>query len=120
MLILLFLFASLVGCSPKVVYVPQAHTEYVTQYRTDSVIQHDSVYVREQVKGDTIRLTEYRYRYIYKDRVQKDTIQKTDTITIERERVVEKVQYRTPDIVKFLAIVGVAALVLLIVCIFRK
>ena len=62
------------------VSVPEVHTEYVYRDRVDSVKYHDSVYIKELIKGDTVMKIEYRYkdRYIYKQML--DTIIKSDTI----------------------------------------
>lgn len=72
----------LAGCSPRI--VEHVRTEYVTVERVDTTIVRDSVYVREQIKGDTVRLTEYRDRYVYKYRAVHDTLQVHDTTTVER------------------------------------
>ena len=71
------------GCSPKV------KTEYVYRdvHHRDTTIQHDSVYIREWIKGDTVHHYEYRDRYIYRDR-WRDSIQIRevhDTTTVEKK-----------------------------------
>jgi len=78
------------GCSPKV--IEKTRTEYVYRdvHHRDTTIQHDSVYIREYMKGDTVHHYEYRDRYVYRDR-WRDSIQKTevhDTTTVEK--LVEK------------------------------
>ena len=82
--------SALPGCSPKV--AERVRTEYVYRdvHHRDTTIQHDSVYIREYMKGDTVHHYEYRDRYIYRDR-WRDSIQKTevhDTTTVEK--LVEK------------------------------
>ena len=71
------------------VTVPEVHTEYVYRDRVDSVKYHDSIYIKEVEKGDTIIRIEYRYkdRYIYKQML--DTIIMTDTIVKAVEVPVE-------------------------------
>lgn len=83
---LLLLFLS--GCT-KTIYVPvpETHTEYRDVVRVDSLVTHDSVYVRELVKGDTIYLTETKYKYIEKVKIKSDTICLSDTISVPYEVV---------------------------------
>ena len=71
------------------VTVPEVHTEYVYRDRVDSVKYHDSIYIKEVEKGDTVIRIEYRYkdRYIYKQML--DTIIRTDTIVKAVEVPVE-------------------------------
>lgn len=53
--------------------------------RSDTFRTHDSVFIRESVVGDTIRIVEYRYRDRMKVQVVRDTIYQSvrDTIRIE-------------------------------------
>ena len=53
--------------------------------RIDTVLQHDSVYVREVMRGDTVYLTHTEYRDRWRIREVHDTIRDTQYI----ERVVE-------------------------------
>lgn len=83
--------ALVTGCkTTEYVEVPVTHTEYVYRDRVDSVAVHDSVYIKEWQKGDTIRVVEYRYkdrfRYIYAT----DTLIQRDTISVVSTQVVEK------------------------------
>lgn len=85
---LLFLFSVslLPGCSPRI--VEKVRTEYVVQdvHHRDTTIRHDSVYIREYVKGDTVHHYEYRDRYVYRDR-WRDSIRTQevhDTTTVEK------------------------------------
>ena len=74
------------GCSPKVIYMPETHTQIVTKIDTflkkDSVFCHDSVYVSS--KGDTILVekwhTKYRDRVEYK--VKTDSFIKVDSVAV--------------------------------------
>lgn len=109
--VLTFIFCGLTGCR-TVEYVdrPITHTEYVYRDRVDSLAVHDSVYVKEQVKGDTVRIVEYRY----KDRFQYiqllDTVMLRDTVTVVTERVVEKTVAQMNKVQSFLFWVGVTVL----------
>jgi hypothetical protein len=82
-LMMIILFNS---CSPKVIYVPEYHTEYIT--KTDSVVKIDSVHVKDSLiikqAGDTIEIdrwhTEYKDRW--RERVLIDSIIKVDSVSV--------------------------------------
>lgn len=78
------------GCSPKI--VEKVRTEYVYRdvHHRDTTIKHDSTYIREYVKGDTVHHDEYRDRYLYRDRWRDSIViqQVHDTTTVEK--LVEK------------------------------
>ena len=82
------------GCSPKVITVPEVHTEYVYRDRVDSLTLHDSVYIKEYVKGDTVRIVEYRYRDRFQYVYSVDTVMVADTVQVEREPVVVKYDHK--------------------------
>ena len=109
----------LVSCSPRIIERVQVQrdTTYVTAYLRDSVVHRDSIWIKERVAGDTIRITEYRDRWRERWRVQHDTIirTKSDTIAVQRtiERKVEqplgwwkKVRLRAFWAILILALVG--------------
>lgn len=86
------------GCSRKV-YVPvesvrvSTDTVRLTELRVDSVWQHDSVAVF--VSGDTVRITQYRDSFRYRDRrdtvytARHDTVMQTEQVPVEVEKRVE-------------------------------
>ena len=80
-------FQALPGCSPKI--VEKVKTEYVYRdvHHRDTTIQHDSTYIREYMKGDTVHHYEYRDRYIYRDRWHDsiDIREVHDTTTVEKK-----------------------------------
>lgn len=82
----------LASCSPQFVERVKVVTEYRNVYQVDTTIQHDSVYIREWVKGDTVRIVEYRDKYIYRYKTIRDTLVKADSVAVEtvREVKVEK------------------------------
>ena len=75
------------GCSPKI--VEKVRTEYVYRdvHHRDTTIQHDSVYIREYMRGDTVHHYEYRDRYLYRDRWRDSIVTKEvhDTTTVEKK-----------------------------------
>ncbi len=86
MFIVMIAIILLNSCSPKVIYVPEYHTEVVT--RTDSVVKIDSVHVKDSViikqAGDTIEIdrwhTEYKDRW--RERVVVDSFIKVDSVSV--------------------------------------
>ena len=72
----------LTSCSPKVIYMPEVHTDsvYITKHQKDSVWLHDSILVTE--KGDTIRVEKWHTKYI--ERQVHDTcfVTKTDSVAV--------------------------------------
>ena len=75
--VMVFLFvllvASLGSCSPKVVTVPEYHTQYVnrtdTFLRVDSVVHNTNVIIREANKNDSAMLVEYGIKLKDNERV---------------------------------------------------
>ena len=69
----------LLSCK-SVKYIPVVTTkiEYRDNFVRDSIIRYDSVFVKD--KGDTLILE--KYRYMYKNRIVKDSIFINDTIRV--------------------------------------
>lgn len=84
--------ALVVGCSPKV--IENVRTDYVHRDRVerDTTIVRDSIYVKEKVKGDTVYVTEYRDRLVWRDRWKEntDTLIVRDSVKVETVKEVEK------------------------------
>ena len=81
----------LCSCSPRIVehLVVQRDTTYISQLKRDSVYFRDSIYIREQVKGDTIYIKEYRDRWRDRIREVHDTIINLQVDSVAVERVTE-------------------------------
>ncbi len=62
------------SCSPRI--IEHTKTEYVYRDRIvrDSLYLHDSIYVKEYIKGDTVFTQKFVYKYIYKDKYRTDTL----------------------------------------------
>lgn len=89
--ILTIILCSLAGCkTTEYVEVPVTHTEYVYRDRVDTSYVKDSVYIREQIKGDTVKVVEYRYRDRFREIWRTDTLVRCDTVSVVRTEVVEK------------------------------
>lgn len=78
------------SCSPRI--VEKVRTEYIERevHHRDTTILHDSVYIREYVKGDTVLRYEYRDRYVYRDRwrdsVEVREVHDTTAVQVEVEK----------------------------------
>ena len=89
--ILTIVLCSLAGCkTTEYVEVPVTHTEYVYRDRVDTSYVKDSVYIREQIKGDTVKVVEYRYRDRFREIWRTDTLVRCDTVSVVHTEVVEK------------------------------
>ena len=86
------------GCKTKerVVTVEKVRTDttYITKHQRDSVWLHDSIYVKEELKGDTILLTTIKWHTKYVERATHDTLyqHKTDSVPVPYpvEKLVER------------------------------
>ncbi|MDR1091330.1 MAG: hypothetical protein LBL79_09665, partial [Prevotella sp.] len=78
-LIFILLIAAFAACN-KTVYVPvkSVKTEYRNNYLRDSVYLLDSVFIKE--KGDTVWIEKYRYLYV--DKLNRDTLCINDTVRV--------------------------------------
>ncbi len=93
----------------KSVETIKSSQDYLT-VKIDSVIYRDSIWLEK--KNDTVYLT----HNTYKDRWHKDTIRRTDTIRVEKDKmVVQKEIVRKTDWIKTLSIaIGLVVLLGLI------
>lgn len=77
-----FLLVTTLCSCRNVKYIPvetvRADSIFINQVQRDSIYRHDSIYIRE--KGDTVWME--KYKYIYRDKIVRDTmyINRTDTI----------------------------------------
>jgi len=80
------------GCKTKYVHVPietiQKEKEYVDRWHRDSIHVKDSIIINKS--GDTIYIE--KYKYIYKDKLVKDSIFITDSIKVDIPYPVEVVK----------------------------
>ena len=86
---LLYVCLMIVSCR-SVKYVPvetvKTDSVYVNKVQRDSIRLQDSIFVF--VKGDTVRIE--KYKYLYRDRVVRDTVYKVQCDTIRVPYPVEK------------------------------
>ena len=118
-LITILLIAIFCSCaSTKYVEVPIERTkiEYKDRLSIDTVIQHDSTIIT--MLGDTVYLE--KYKYIYKVKELRDTINITDTTTVTKpiEVVKEINKLYTWQIV--LMVLGGVSIIILVYLIIKK
>lgn len=96
--ILLLVGLALTSCRTReqafsqVVQQVRTDTLRIFQLRADTLRLHDSVFVREQLLGETIRIEKHHWHTAYQTRVLRDTVFATRTDTL---RIVEKQKDRT-------------------------
>ena len=80
--------------------VQQVHTDTlrIFQLRADTLRIHDSIFVREQIVGETIRIEKHHWHTAWQTRVLRDTVFATRTDTL---RIVEKQKDRTSSAPSF-------------------
>lgn len=93
-LLLISLIVLLTGCSTtkkdiqkEYIHDTINHTEYIEKLKYDSIYLKDSIYVYS--KNDTI--FQNIYKYLYKYKYIKDTINSTDTLKVYQTQYKEKV-----------------------------
>lgn len=93
-IIIVVLICLLVCCGCKTQYVEvervRIDTTYITQHQRDSIYLHDSTYVHEYIKGDTIYVEVDRWKTHYIERTSHDTIYKHKVDSIPIPYPVEK------------------------------
>jgi hypothetical protein len=72
LIMLVLLFA---GCKTRTVVVETVRTDttYITKHQRDSIWQHDSIYMHEYQKGDTVFMLRDRWHTKYIETVRTDT-----------------------------------------------
>lgn len=91
-LLIIFIFLFISCTSTKLVEVPvdKVRIEYRDRLKIDTIIRQDSTIIKN--KGDTVFLE--KYKYIYKIKERRDTINLTDTITVvQKVEIKEEVNY---------------------------
>ena len=84
------------GCKTKVVTVEKVRTDtkYVNKLQRDSIHVHDSIFVNQWQKGDTVYQVRDRWHAMWRDRLLHDTIYMSivDSVPVPYpvEKIVEK------------------------------
>lgn len=79
------------ACSPRLMERLRTEVVYRDRVQVDTAFVRDSIHVREIVRGDTVRLVEYRdrYHYAFKYLTRTDTLIVRDSVVVERIREVK-------------------------------
>ena len=111
-LILILILGITISCckSTKYIEVPvdRVKIEYRNSVSVDTIYRNDSTIIRE--KGDTVFLE--KYKYIYKVKELKDTVNITDTITVVNTVEVTKEVNKLYNWQVGLMVLGLAAIAL--------
>ena len=115
LILALFMFS---GCktTSDIQYVDREVIRYVDRLVKDSVYVNNTDTVKIEQKGDTVFLTNIKWRIQYRDKIQRDTFLLTDSIKvyIDKKEIVEKNKWSILDWI------GLTALLALIVFIAYK
>ena len=94
MFIVFSIMALLAGCSPNIIEreVIKTDTCFIQKERRDSIYLKDSIYVKEWISGDTVRIETTRWRDRWRERIVKDTayVSVRDTVKVTTTREVAK------------------------------
>ena len=85
----LLLLLALVSCKsvdPRLNTVHRDSVAYTIHQSIDTILLHDSIYIHERQKGDTVYLTRTEWRERWRTQIVHDTIRNTEYIT----QVIEK------------------------------
>lgn len=82
------------GCrtTEKIVEVEKVRidTTYITQVQRDSIVRHDSIYLHEYMRGDTVYVEKTRWLRVIEDRLRVDTLYRLSIDTLQREVYVDR------------------------------
>lgn len=93
--IIMLLVVAAVGCTKRI-YVPVERVSYrdsvQVRLRVDSLTVHDSVFVNQWQRGDTVFRDRVQWRTAYRDRLRVDTVAVTrvDSVPVIKEVVKEQ------------------------------
>ena len=83
---LIVFFVSCKSVNPCLSTIHRDSVAYTIHQTIDTIVMHDSVYVREVQRGDTVYLTRTEWRDRWRTRLVHDTVRHTEYV----DRVVEK------------------------------
>lgn len=91
--------ALMCSCATRVEYVPvvrvQTDTLKVTEARIDSVVKHDSVFVLQEKRGDSVFVMQTKVRYRDRLQVRCDTVYKVRVDTLRINNGKKKAESKT-------------------------
>ena len=81
MAIILLVSVSCKSVEPSLYTLHRDSVAYTIHQTIDTIVMHDSVYVREVQRGDTVYLTRTEWRDRWRVRVVHDTVRHTEYVT---------------------------------------
>lgn len=90
------------------IYITKTHVDTIKQ--KELINTYDSVYISQYIKGDTIIVSKYKYKYI--DKIKSDTIIKLDSIPYIQYQ--DKIITKYPTEYKYLLIYTILSLLYII------
>lgn len=115
------------GCSPRVIehVTVRTDTAYVSRLQFDSVWLHDSIYLHEYARNETVFVEKTKWKTVYQEKLRHDTvyISKRDTVKVTKiVEVAKKKNFfqRLLDTVKWIGVAALLAAVALAVMKFKK
>ena len=87
-----YVLLTMSSCSPRVIEKIEKQTDtcYIEKVRRDSIYKHDSIYIHEWQKGDTIYVERDRWHYGYRDVFVHDTAYIARHDTLQTIKYVDK------------------------------
>ena len=117
MVIILLVSVSCRSVNPCLSTIHRDSVAYTIHQTIDTIVMHDSVYVREVQRGDTVYLTRTEWRDRWRVRLVHDTVRHTEYV----DRVVEKPPERyVPKFYKTSTILFYVLLLIVCVIVFIK
>lgn len=89
LLLLVLIAMAATACSPRVIETIhyQHDTTYIEHIKIDSIYKRDSIYIKD--KGDTVWIYKELWREKYKYLRDTVNVVRVDSVTVEREKIVE-------------------------------
>ena len=96
---ILFLFIIFLASCRSVSSVQEVRSSEVQKFRSvDTIVMHDSVFISERQKGDTVYLTRTEWRDRWRTRIERDTVV---DVRVEKEVVQLPPQRYVPKFYKW-------------------
>lgn len=115
------------GCSPKVIerVTVRTDTAYISRLQFDSVWLHDSIYLHEYARNETVFVELTKWKTVYQEKFRHDTvyISKRDTVKVTKVVEVAKKKnffQRLLDTFRWIGIAAILAAVAVAVMKFKK
>lgn len=92
------------SCKTKYVTVETVHTDttYINKVQYDSIWMHDSIYLKEYMRGDTVFLEKTKWQVKYKEKQVHDTLihERVDSVAVPYP-VEKELKWRQRTAIKF-------------------